>query len=284
MWNKVNQQISESLHTSFEFTEKQTIKSFGSKKLYKIADNNHRFLVKVAPVQALERFECESANRTKLIRDSDFLIADTITLGASIEFCFIVLEWLELDHRNENWTNCGASLAKMYQRHEQEMFGLEEDNYIHELPQPNQWHKKWEIFFAEERIGWQLQLLAEKGIVLTNIDRFVEQIKPLLPHHAKPSLVHGNFWHGNIGFSSGKPVLFSPACYYGDREVDIAMASLFAPLPQAFYQGYNEVYPLNEHADARLELYQLYPLLVQANLFAGKYINQASEQVQRILK
>ena len=132
MWNKVNQQISESLHDTFEFTSKQTLKSYGSKKLYKIADDTHQFLVKVAPIQDLERFECEASNREKLIRDSDFLVADTITLGTSVEFCFIVLEWLELDHRNENWLECGQSLAKMHQRHEQEMYGLEEDNYIHE--------------------------------------------------------------------------------------------------------------------------------------------------------
>ncbi|MCG9760638.1 MULTISPECIES: fructosamine kinase family protein [Pseudoalteromonas] len=284
MWNKVNQQISESLHDAFELSSKQTLKSYGSKKLYKIADDTHQFLVKVAPIQALERFECEASNREKLIRDSDFLVADTITLGTSVEFCFIVLEWLELDHRNENWLECGQSLAKMHQRHEQEMFGLEEDNYIHELPQPNQWHKKWEVFFAEERIGWQLQLLAEKGIILTDIDTFVEQLKPLLPHQVQPSLVHGNFWHGNIGFSRQKPVLFSPACYYGDREVDIAMASLFAPLPDDFYRGYGSIYPLAENAAERLDIYRLYPLLVQANLFAGKYIRDAAEQVQALLK
>ncbi|RXF02293.1 fructosamine kinase family protein [Pseudoalteromonas sp. PS5] len=284
MWNKVNQQISESLHETFELSSKQTLKSYGSKKLYKISNQHHQFLVKVAPIQALERFECEVNNREKLIRDSDFLIADTITLGTSVEFCFLVLEWLELDHRNENWLECGENLAKLHQRHEQEMYGLEEDNYIHELPQPNQWHKKWEVFFAEERIGWQLQLLAEKGVVLTDIDTFVEHLKPLLPHHVAPSLVHGNFWHGNIGFSERKPVLFSPACYYGDREIDIATASLFAPLPEAFYQGYSSIYPLADNASQRLAIYRLYTLLVQANLFAGKYLRDAAEQVNAILK
>ncbi|WP_440055967.1 fructosamine kinase family protein [Pseudoalteromonas sp. T1lg65] len=284
MWNRVNQQISESLNMPFELSSKQALSSYGSKKLYKISDSSHSFLVKVAPLSALERFECEAENRSKLIRDSDFLIADTVTVGTSTEFCFIVLEWLCLESGNEDWKTCGELLAKLHLRHEQQMFGLDEDNYIHELPQPNQWHKKWETFFAEERVGWQLQLLAEKGVHLVDIDNFIEQLKSMLPHHTSPSLVHGNFWRGNVAFSQGKPVLFSPACYYGDREIDIATAQAFTELPKDFLEGYESVYPLAENYQDRFEVYQLYPVLVQANLFAGKYLTEAAEKIRSLLK
>ncbi|WP_411979313.1 fructosamine kinase family protein, partial [Vibrio sp. 378] len=52
---------------------------------------------------------------------------------------------------------------------EQKEFGFDTDNYLGSTLQPNQWHKKWCMFFAEQRIGWQLQLLKEKGIQCESI-------------------------------------------------------------------------------------------------------------------
>ncbi|RJE77673.1 fructosamine kinase [Pseudoalteromonas sp. MSK9-3] len=284
MWNMVNQQISSALHSDFEFTDKKQLASHNKEKLYKICDDKHAYLVKVDRLTALERFEAQAHSLDLLTRDSDFMIGDTITIGSSLDFSFMVLEWLDTEQSTPNWHNCGALLAKMHQRHEQEMFGLEHDNYIQQVLQPNQWHKKWETFFAEDRIGWQLQLLAEKGIMLVNIDEFVALIKTLLPHHVQPSLLHGHFWSGNIAFNQDKPCLFNPACYYGDSEVDIAMAELYTPLPEAFYTGYNTVKPAKQERTLQKAIYQLYPILLSANLFAGDYLYQAKERIQEILK
>ncbi|KAF7769807.1 hypothetical protein PCIT_a2711 [Pseudoalteromonas citrea] len=284
MWNMVNQQISSALHNSFEFTHKEQLASPNTEKLYKISDEQHTYLVKVDRLTALERFEAQAHSLDILTRDSDFMVGDTITIGTSLDFSFMVLEWLDTQPDTSNWHDCGALLAKMHQRHEQEMFGLEQDNYIQHVLQPNQWHKKWETFFAEDRIGWQLQLLAEKGVMLINIDEFIATIKTLLPHHVQPSLLHGHFWSGNIAFSHGKPCLFNPACYYGDSEVDIAMAELFNPLPDAFYSGYNTIKPIEQTNVPHRAIYQLYPILLNANLFAGDYLYQAKQRVQDILK
>ncbi|MBQ4864689.1 fructosamine kinase family protein [Pseudoalteromonas sp. MMG013] len=284
MWNMVNQQISDALHTSFEFTHKALLASPSAEKLYRISNDKHTFLVKVDRLTALERFESEASALELMTRDSDFLICDPITIGTSLDFSFIVLEWLDTSDNMDNWHECGALLAKMHQRHEQKMFGLEQDNYIQQVLQPNQWHKKWETFFAEDRIGWQLQLLAEKGIMLVNIDEFVATIKTLLPHHITPSLIHGQLSHNNIAFSHGKPCLFNPACYYGDSEVDLAMAELCSALPDEFYQGYYAFQNKLSDDNRRKEIYQLYPILLKANLFAGSYLHQAKQHIHDILK
>ncbi|KZN47072.1 fructosamine kinase family protein [Pseudoalteromonas luteoviolacea] len=284
MWNLVNQYISDAIHDHFEFTRKTLLPCSAKSKTFKIENDKNSFLVKVDQVCALERYECEAQNHTLLIRDSDFLVADPITIGSSLEYCFIVFEWLNTQPDQENWYECGRTLAKMHARHEQEMFGLEQDNYLLGLSQPNQWHKKWSIFFAEERIAWQLQLLQEKNISLVDIDQFVEQLKPLLSHPLQPSLLHGYFWRGNIAFAHKKPCLYSPACYYGDREVDIANSELFAALPEAFYTGYSDTYPLEQSYQQRKAIYQLYTLLCHANLFAGDYILQSQKQIETILK
>src|SRR2546429_144916 len=65
-------------------------------------------------------------------------------------------------------------------------------------PQPNTWQRRWSTFFAEQRIGWQLELAAEKGIAFGNIDAIVEHIQQrLASHQPQPSLLHGDLWSGN---------------------------------------------------------------------------------------
>ncbi len=159
------------------------------------------------------------------------------------------------------------------------------DNFLGPTVQPNRWHKKWDVFFAEERIGWQLQLLQEKGIELVDQDMFIAFIKDTLHgHNVEPSLLHGDFWRRNMGFIQAVPSLYDPACYYGDRECDIAMSELFAPLPDAFYTAYNQQYPLQNDYEQRKLIYQLYPILNHANIFAGHYLTEAKQQIDLLLK
>lgn len=75
--------------------------------------------------------------------------------------------------------------------------------------------------FAEQRIGWQLELAAEKGIAFGNIDAIVEHIQQrLASHQPQPSLLHGDLWSGNCALGPDGPYIFDPACYWGDRECD----------------------------------------------------------------
>ena len=48
-----------------------------------------------------------------------------------------------------------------------------------------------------------------------------------LDYRARPCLVHGDLWHGNIAITDdGRPALYDPAAHYGDHEVDLAMTEL----------------------------------------------------------
>ncbi|WP_404339973.1 fructosamine kinase family protein [Pseudoalteromonas mariniglutinosa] len=286
MWKTVNEQISQAMHFEFKHTFKRQLRSPNQDKLFHISDNNHHYFVKVAHHNDLERFENEAYNLKLLTQESVFMVPDCITTGNSIEFSFIVLEWLELDKQpHNNWQLMGEHLATLHQKHTQAMFGFDQDNFIGVTTQPNRWHKKWNIFFAEERIGWQLQLLEEKGIKLVDQQHFIDFIKDMLHSHSvKPSLLHGDFWRGNMGFINNVPSLFDPACYYGDRECDIAMSELFAPLPDAFYTAYNSHYPLQLGYQQRKQIYQLYPILNHANIFAGHYLTEAKQQIDFLLK
>jgi fructosamine-3-kinase len=286
MWKTINQQISQAIHYDFKHTHKRQLQNSSTDKLFHLSDGKHNYLVKIAKKHELERFEAQAQGLKQLTQNSVFMVPDCITTGANIEFAFIVLEWLALDELpHTHWSAMGEHLAMLHQKHQQAMFGFDTDNYLSSTPQPNQWHKKWDVFFAEERIGWQLQLLAEKGIILADPEQLINLVKEQLHnHHVLPSLLHGDFWRGNMGFVNNIPTLFDPACYYGDREVDIAMSELYAPLPEEFYSTYNHQYSLAQGYEQRKLVYQLYPILNNANIYAGHYLNQAKDHVDKLIK
>ncbi|TOO43842.1 fructosamine kinase family protein, partial [Vibrio parahaemolyticus] len=178
----------------------------------------------------------------------------------------------------------GQQLAQLHQWGEQKEFGFDTDNYLGSTLQPNQWHKKWCMFFAEQRIGWQLQLLKEKGVTLVDIDDFIDVVKQLLANHTpEPSLLHGDLWNGNVALTAFGPICFDPACYWGDRECDIAMTELFGGFQPEFYQGYESVMPLLPGYHERKDIYNLYHILNHCNLFGGHYLEQAQLTINKII-
>ena len=61
------------------------------------------------------------------------------------------------------------------------------------------------------------------------------------------------------------------------------MTELFGGFSQRFYQGYNEVFPLDKGYEQRKPLYNLYHILNHYNLFGGHYQTQALQIIQKLL-
>jgi len=150
-------------------------------------------------------------------------------------------------------------------RHTSDRFGWGTDNWIGLAPQKNGWSTDWAAFFLEKRLRPQA---ARAGIELPDV-------KALLAHHKpKPSLLHGDLWSGNAGFTADGPVIYDPAVYYGDREADLAMTELFGGFAPEFYAAYRKEFPLNAGYEKRKHLYNLYHLLNHLNLFGSSYLGQ----------
>jgi fructosamine-3-kinase len=75
--------------------------------------------------------------------------------------------------------------------------------------------------------------------------------------------------------------VLDPAVYGGHREVDLAMMRLFGGFPSAAFAAYAEAFPLAPGHEDRVELWQLYPLLVHVVLFGGGYAGQARRALAR---
>jgi fructosamine-3-kinase len=97
-------------------------------------------------------------------------------------------------------------------------------------------------------------------------------------------LLHGDLWGGNASATDqGQPVIYDPACYYGDRETDIAMTELFGGFSADFYAAYQQSLPLDSGYQTRKTLYNLYHILNHLNLFGGGYLHQAESMIESLL-
>jgi fructosamine-3-kinase len=205
--------------------------------------------------------------------------------GIASDQSYLVLEWIDLG-RASNWPEMGRQLAVLHRAAHLRGFGWHRDNTIGETPQVNSWTQNWADFFAEYRIGYQLRLAAQKGAHFAQAEALLRAIpKVLAEHDPEPSLLHGDLWSGNAAFdAAGAPVIFDPATYYGDREVDLAMTGLFGGFPKAFYEGYQAAWPLKAGYQERKVLYNLYHVLNHFNLFGGSYANQAEQMMEQVVE
>ena len=286
MWQAISTQLSETLMFSFEIIEKTKLQGGEVNDCYMISDGEQRYFVKTNKRDFLSKFEVEAEN-IRIMRESNTVfVPELIMTGKTKENAFIVLNYLPVKPLDNaaNSFKFGQQLAKLHQWGEQKEYGFDQDNYLGATLQPNKWDKKWNRFFAEQRIGWQLQLMQEKGINLVDINDFTHLISDKLAgHQPKPSLLHGDLWHGNAASSVFGPICYDSACYWGDRECDLAMTELFEGFQPEFYQGYESVFPLEPGYHDRKEIYNLYHLLNHYNLFGGHYLAESERAINKVL-
>jgi protein-ribulosamine 3-kinase len=178
---------------------------------------------------------------------------------------YLLLEYLDLQG-NGDFAALGRMLATLH-RKTATRFGWQRDNYIGATPQANGWCDDWAEFWRERRLRPQFE---RAGLKLEFAEKLLEN------HRPQPSLLHGDLWNGNVGFTPEGPVIFDPAVYYGDREADLAMTELFGGFPREFYQAYRQAWPLPPGYEKRKHLYNLYHLLNHLNLFGGGYLGQVN--------
>ena len=225
------------------------------------------------------------ANGLAILEKAGYIRVPNVLHSAETgNFAFLLLEYIDGTVPVGNfWQIFGQNLARLHRR-TYAAFGLDHDNYIGSLKQSNHNHPLWIEFLVMERLQPLVRMAYDSGLLdgqdVRRMEMLYKKLPEILPIEP-PSLIHGDLWSGNymVG-ADGNPCIIDPAVYYGHREMDIAMSKLFGGFSPEFYRSYNEEYPLEKGWEKRVELNQLYPLLVHVNLFGEGY----SRQVKQILK
>ncbi len=240
-----------------------------------LADGESLF-VKTHPRPPAGMFETV-ARGLAWLAEADAIRVPRVLAVSESDPAFLALELLRPARRHAAFDEeLGRSLAALH-AYGAPSFGLDYDNFIGRLAQSNTPADGWASFYWAERLEPQLRLAVDRGLISnrtrTRFDGLLRALPELLGPEEPPARLHGDLWGGNLhGDELGAPCLIDPAVYGGHREMDLAMMRLFGGFGPRVFSAYGEALPLEPGAAERVELYQLYPLLVHVNLFGGSYV------------
>ena len=278
--------ISHCTQETFQIEKSQPLHGGDINQAYKIADHNRTYFVKINQADRIDMFEAERDGLNQIGNTHTIRVPQPICTGTAEEYSYLVLEYLPIVALTEKTRyELGIKLAELHLVSGSTAFGLGINNTIGTTAQPNSWTANWIDFWRDARIKHQLDLAIQNGASFTYASQLLDAIPTILKGHLpKPSLVHGDLWGGNVGaLATGEVVIFDPAAYWGDREVDLAMTELFGGFGSEFYKGYESIYPIAPGFAERKTLYNLYHILNHYNLFGGSYEGQADRMMASLL-
>lgn len=253
---------------------------------YRIETNEGSYFVKVNALDAIPSFfEAEADGLARLGRTKAIRVPQVIAFGEDHDDAYLLMEHIQRGVPGKGfWEEFGRSLARLH-RNTQDQFGLERPNYIGTLKQVNLPEPDWASFFQHHRLEPLVKMARDKhklnDAIVLRFERLYNHLGDLFPREA-PALLHGDLWKENFLVGpAGEPVLIDPAVYYGHREMDVAMTRLFGGFNDEFYSAYAAEWPLEPGWEERVDLCNLYPLLVHVNLFGGGYVAQLDAALKR---
>ncbi|WP_405208198.1 fructosamine kinase family protein [Aquimarina sp. LLG6339-5] len=251
-------------------------------EVFILTTNNRETVVKINSASNFPRmFKAETRGLQELIDANIFKIPEVLLFGKVADVSFLLLEYIESGNKAQDfWSIFGEQLANLHQQ-SNPYFGFESDNYIGSLPQYNSKYSSASEFYITQRLQPQFEMAIKRGFSFSGLDSFYVAIENEIPDEAS-SLIHGDLWSGNFLIDiNGSPCLIDPAVAYAPREMDISMMHLFGGFEYELFEVYNDIFPLVDGWKTRMEIWQLYYLLVHLNLFGISYYNGVKSIVGR---
>ncbi len=222
--------------------------------------------------------EIEAQGLETLAKSQTIKIPTVFDAGNLNGIAYLLMEYLpSVVPKRSGWENLALHLAALHQT-TQDNFGLDHNNFIGSLPQHNNYQNTWSEFYVTERLKPQVKMAVDRRLLNANdlkiFEKLYKEIPEICPKEV-PALIHGDLWNGNFLITKNQvPVLIDPAVSYGHREMDLAMTHLFGGFDDVFYNTYNDFFSTEFGFLDRMEIYQLYYLLVHLNLFGKAYVGK----------
>ena len=225
-------------------------------------------------------------NLRKYINQENLVIPEVIAYKNIKNIEILLIEWIDM--HNFDQKKLGKGLGELHLKSAEsnpKMFGFPVEGFIGTTDQKKGLEDNWIDCFLNLRIIPQLLSLKSRNLDKEIINKVKEKIQSeLLNHKPINALVHGDLWSGNAGMDkNGKGVIFDPASWWADNEVDIAMTKLFGGFRKEFYEEYHRIFPIKNGFEKRIIIYNFYHILNHANMFGGGYLNQVEDYVKAIL-
>ena len=225
-------------------------------------------------------------NLRKYINQENLVIPEVIAYKNIKNIEILLIEWIDM--HNFDQKKLGKGLGELHLKSAEsnpKMFGFPVEGFIGTTDQKKGLEDNWIDCFLNLRIIPQLLSLKSRILDKEIINKVKDKIQSeLLNHKPMNALVHGELWSGNAGMDkNGKGVIFDPASWWADNEVDIAMTKLFGGFRKEFYEEYHRIFPIKNGFEKRIIIYNFYHILNHANMFGGGYLNQVEDYVKAIL-
>ncbi len=255
---------------------------------WRIEFSNKKFFLKrnIRNKKFLEFEKYCLQNLRKYINQENLVIPEVIAYKNIKNIEILLIEWIDM--YNFDQKKLGKGLGELHLKSAEsnpKMFGFPVEGFIGTTDQKKGLENNWIDCFLNLRIIPQLLILKSRTLDKEIINKVKEKIKSeLLNHKPINVLVHGDLWSGNAGMDkNGKGVLFDPASWWADNEVDIAMTKLFGGFRKEFYEEYHKIFPKKNGFEKRIIIYNFYHILNHANMFGGGYLKQVKDYVKAIL-
>jgi fructosamine-3-kinase len=271
----------------FQIQSTQSISGGDINTAFRLQGTSDSYFVKLNHANRHAMFQAEFAGLQALAETHTVTVPKPLVHSVTDNVSFLVLEYLALNRlTGVSERVLGEQLSRLHLQR-QPYFGWHIDNTIGSTPQVNTRTDDWITFWRESRLEFQLNLVISQGHG-KRLGALGEQLSERLSdffngYTPLPSLLHGDLWAGNAASLGHIPVVFDPACYFGDRETDLAMTELFGGFGQDFYAAYNQGWQLDSGYRIRKSLYNLYHILNHVVLFGGGYVSQAEKMMQELL-
>ncbi len=225
-------------------------------------------------------------NLQKYINNENLVIPEVFFYLEVNNVELLLMEWINMNNTDQQ--KLGKGLGEMHiesNKFNPKNFGYPIDGYIGTTNQKKGWEKNWIKCFINLRIEPQLAIFEKDFLDFDIKNQLKSKIElELSEHEPFNSLVHGDLWSGNIGVNqTNKGVIFDPACWWADCEVDIAMTRLFGNFRSEFYENYYKIVPIKKGFEKRTIIYNFYHILNHANMFGGSYLYQVHSYIKKIL-
>lgn len=271
----MQQTLSQNWLTQLPLTGIQSVRAVSGGDIndaYQLTTAEHQYFLKVQPAHPQNYFDHEEAGLTAL--SQAVLVPHPVAKGQINGDAYLLLNWIEEGTGAQS--DLGHAVATLHQQHHAQ-FGFDFNHQSKTLVKNNDWSTSWVSFYTEQRLDPLVEAAQRNRVWNEWRQTHFEQMRRAFAayyrtHAVTPSLLHGDLWSGNYMFDqAGSPVLIDPDAFYGDRELDLAMTTIFGGFTDQFYQAYQEQYPLDPGFEERLPWYQFYYLAMHLNLFGESY-------------